>query len=147
MNLRFLSCRKYRRLSYIQRDRDLNVSEVRFMGEHETVCDICAPQMQLGFSALNMLRDSAMEPEYKPTFDERVIRRVKVETVRASMRYWSPAMIGAAVAGLVVLAAMQMIAQSSQLPSFHVPNGEARVYTPAFPHTLDTGHSVRSLNQ
>jgi len=87
-----------------------------------------------------MLRmTGAMEPMAAENFDERILRRHKVETVRAGVRYWSPAMMGAAVAGLVVLAAMQMIAQSSKLPSFKVPGSEARLSSPAIP-------SLNSLN-
>ncbi len=95
--------------------------------------------MQEAADALDILRMEALEAETKENFDERLLRRHKVASVRSSIRYWKPALMGAAVAGLVVLAAMQMIAQSSHLPSFKVPASEARLSSPAIP-------SLHSLN-
>lgn len=95
--------------------------------------------MQKAADAFNMLRSEAFEAMPLANYDDRLLRKHKLQTVRASVSYWSPAMLGAAVAGLVVLAAMQMIAQSSHLPSFKVPASEARLSSPAIP-------SVERLN-
>lgn len=97
--------------------------------------------MQLASAAFDMLRGAALEPACKPHFEERVVRRLKVETTKAKIGYWSPAVLGAAVAGLLFLAALQMIAQSGSLPAFHVPGGEARLSSPAFPSSLSDSDS------
>jgi len=143
---RFFGCGKYRWLSYEALDRDLSEPELEFIARHETSCGRCEKHMAKSFAALNMLRGQALEASPRASFDERVLRRYRVVTLRASLRYWSPAMIGAAVAGLVILAALQMISTTSQLPAFSTPRGEARLATPAFPDTLDS-NSIRSFNQ
>ena len=143
---KFFGCGKYRWLSYEALDRDLNQKEKEFVEQHEANCVRCEGYMAKGFAALNMLRGQALEPAPKLSFDERVLRRYRVISVKASLRYWSPAVIGAAVAGLVILAALQMISQTSQLPAFSNPRGEARLATPAFPDTLDSD-SIRFVNQ
>jgi len=143
---RFFGCGKYRWLSYEALDRDLTPREEKFVARHECTCGRCEKHMSKGFAALNMLRGQALEASPKASFDERVLRRWRVISVRGSLGYWSPAMIGAAVAGLVILAALQMISQTSQLPAFSTPRGEARLATPAFPDTLDA-NTIRFLNQ
>jgi len=140
--VKLFGCRKYLRLSYDARDRELKPREERFLSRHSAVCEPCSHVAEEGAFALNLLRACVIEPEVKHNFDERVIRRLRVQTVGTSLRYWSPAIIGAGVAGLVILAALQMIAQSSKLPSFHVPGGEARLTNtmPAFPPSLETAN-------
>ncbi|HEY3782825.1 MAG TPA: hypothetical protein VGL56_17210 [Fimbriimonadaceae bacterium] len=134
MNLNMFGCKKYKKLSFDQRDRELTPGEIAFMGAHEERCEECARSMESASFALDALRGEFMEPVPCPNFESKVIRQYRIESKRASLRYWSPAVVGAAVAGLVVLAAMQMIAQSSQLPSFKVPTGEARLSKPAIPN-------------
>jgi len=140
---RVFGCRKYRKLCYDRRDRWLAPKEMSFMSRHEAVCPTCERRMQVAVVALNMLRQETLEAGTRPNFDERVLRRFKVESMRLSLNYWSPALIGAAVGGLVVLAAMQMIAQSSHLPSFRVPAGEARLSSPAFPNLETSDYQSR----
>ncbi len=134
MNLNMIGCKKYKKLSYDQRDRELTEAEHAFMASHEDQCEECGKTMESAAFALDILREQALEPEPTPNFESKVIRQYRIEAKRSSLRYWSPAVVGAAVAGLVVLAAMQMIAQSSQLPSFKVPAGEARLSKPAIPN-------------
>ena len=82
-----------------------------------------------------MLRGMAMEHEVSRAFDERVIRRLRVQTVKESLNYWSPAVLGAAIACLAVLAAMQMMSKPSSLPPLHMGATEARHMTsgPVYP--------------
>jgi hypothetical protein len=75
--------------------------------------------------ALNMLRMAALEPEIAPTFDERILRRHRVHTVRASLRYWSPALLGCAIAVTAMFAGLEMVSQPSQLPVFRAVNIES----------------------
>lgn len=138
MSQRVFGCRKYRKLAYEARDRVLTDAEILFMQKHEAVCLACEHEMQQSAVALNLLSEAQLEPEISPNFDTRIIRRLKTEFIRSSFKYWSPAMVGAAVGALVILAAIQMIAQSSRLPSLSVPGGSEarRLATPAFPSSL-----------
>lgn len=145
MTNRFFGCGKYRWLSYEALDRKLNEREQAFVDEHPNKCVRCEPHMARGFAALNMLRGQALEAEPRANFTERVIRRYRVESVRASLRYWSPAVIGAAVAGLVVLAALQMISETSQLPAFQPQSQQTkRFMQPAFPNLENFGQPTVS---
>jgi hypothetical protein len=138
LKLKLLGCRKYRKLSYVRRDRELSVGEELFLEKHLTVCNTCELEASYGMIALDLLKQITLEAEPKPNFNDRLLRRLKIENLKTSARYWSPAFIGAAVAGLVVLAALQMIAQPSQLPSLHLRGNEARNFTtPAFPQTIE----------
>jgi predicted anti-sigma-YlaC factor YlaD len=139
VKLNFYACARYRKLSYASRDRVLNDREQKFVDEHAAICPECAQSVQQANDAFDMLRLEAFEAAPLANYDDRLLRKHKLQTVRASVSYWSPAMLGAGVAGLVVLAAMQMIAQSSHLPSFKVPASEARLSSPAIP-------SVERLN-
>jgi hypothetical protein len=82
---------------------------------------------------LNFLRAAAIEVDVHPQFEERVIRKLKVQTTRESIQYWSPALAGACIAGLAVIAALQMITRSAELPHVRLNGGEARMMTHAHP--------------
>lgn len=125
-------------------DRILTPVESRFLDRHRAVCAECGRVEEEGDRALQMLRLAILEPEASPRFDARVLRRAQVDAVRARFGYWSPALFGAAIAGIAILAAMQMIADSSRLPAIHVPGGDAPQLTrhdPAFP-ALDDAATV-----
>ena len=129
MSFRLFGCTKYRRLSNERFDRDLSLAEREFMAKHRSVCAGCRVTESQGNTALNMLRLAAMEPEFdvvdKPHFEERILRRLRVQATRESVRYWSPAFFGAAIAGLSVLAALQLVsAQPTVSPNLH-PDGSA----------------------
>ena len=77
--------------------------------------------------ALNMLRESRLDPSTSGSgFDIRVIRRVRLQTVRLSVQYWSPAIFGAAIAAVALVSALQMLARTSELPVFRAGASEAR---------------------
>lgn len=57
--------------------------------------------------SLDLLRGAFMDADVAPSFDRRVVRRAKVSVVRDGFRYWSPAVIGGAVAAGLLLAAVQ----------------------------------------
>jgi len=76
--------------------------------------------------ALSMLRGAALEPELTPNFNDRLIRRWHVHSVQDSVRFWSPAFIGAVVAALLVLASLQLVSRSAQLPMVNLNGHEAR---------------------
>ena len=77
--------------------------------------------------ALNMLRESRLEPSASGMgFDIRVIRRVRLQSVRLSVQYWSPALFGAAIAAVALVSALQMLSRTSELPVFRAGTSEAR---------------------
>jgi hypothetical protein len=95
-----------------------------------------------------MLRDSALEHVPDANFDERVLRKLKVAQVRSGFQYWSPAMIGAAVASVVLLAALQMIAQPSNLPTIKMPGGSAfRYSSPQLPELTNISKETRQVDR
>lgn|GEM_PF-1136737 len=131
MNFRLFGCTKYKRLSHERFDRDLSLAEREFIAKHRAVCSECRVVEAQGNTALNMLRMAAAEePEFEGAFatdhfEERVIRRLQIQTARESVRYWSPAFVGAAIAGLIVLTALQLVSVGSSGPVPGRPDGAA----------------------
>lgn len=122
-----LGCSKFKKLASEELDRSLTPRESAFMQRHRECCDECRDLQSQSSLALNFLRASAMEVEVHPMFDERIIRKLRVQTTRDSIRYWSPAVAGAFIAGLAVVAALQMITRSAELPHVRIPGGESRL--------------------
>lgn len=83
---------------------------------HQTACRTCGDRMNSMNLALDMLRSQTLEPTASPSFDQRVARMVKLDRVRHSLAYWSPALVGAAVAALVLLTAIQIVSGPSTVP-------------------------------
>jgi hypothetical protein len=127
--MRVFGCSKFRRLANEEMDRTLTASEKDFVQRHQAVCSECSESQSQSSLALNFLRASAIEVDVHPMFEERVIRKLKVQTTRESIGYWSPAVAGAFIAGLAVIAALQMITRSADLPHVRFP-GEANNRVP-----------------
>ncbi len=142
--MRVFGCGKFRRLSSDSLDRDLSPREAGYLHKHRIVCPPCAQTEVQSSLALNMLRSATLEVEASPMFEERVIRKLRVQTTRESLRYWSPAVAGAFIAGLAVVAALQMITRSADLPHVRLPGGEARRITISTP-ILDWNANEPSL--
>ena len=127
MRARFFGCGKFGWLVSESEDRLLSAKEVSFLDRHRDVCWDCARREEATSLALNMLRESRLEPNGAETgFDIRVIRRVRLQTVRLSVQYWSPAIFGAAIAAVALVSALQMLARTSELPVFRTGASEAR---------------------
>ncbi|HMS54298.1 MAG TPA: hypothetical protein PKA27_02765 [Fimbriimonadaceae bacterium] len=92
---------------------------------HTISCSDCSSDREELSLALDMLRGSSMDFEPSPQFDERLLRRVQVDRVRHSLNYWSPAFVGAAVAALVILTAIQIVSGPAEMPSIKFGNGRA----------------------
>lgn len=120
-----LSCRRFRRLAHETQDRALTHREQGFLESHRRRCAACRLAETQGALALSMLRMAAIDAQPAPQFEERVLRRYKVQRVQASLQFWSPALIGAFVAGITVLAALQIVSNSSSLPALQTPGGQA----------------------
>lgn len=125
MTLRIFGCRKFSRLISERADRELKGSEERFLDRHRQVCAECRRSEAADDCVLNLLRASALEPEIAPMFDDRVIRRLRVQTVRESLNYWSPALVGAAIACGALFVALHLAALPSQMKTADQPRGEA----------------------
>jgi hypothetical protein len=137
MKVRFFGCGKFGWLSSESEDRPLTEIERSFMERHRAVCNDCVRREEAAAMALNMLRESGIEAEQPArSYDLRLIRRVRVQAVRASAQYWSPVVFGAAIATLVLVGALQLVSRSGQLPVFRAGTSEARrirIEAPAFP--------------
>ncbi len=127
---RIFGCKKFIRLTSEQEDRDLNPSEERFLSRHREVCEECAQVARTTSNALNMLRLAAMEPEIEPMFEDRVIRKLKVQQVKESLNYWSPALVGAAIACAVIFVTLHLASSPTQMKRANLNSNEARRETP-----------------
>jgi hypothetical protein len=130
--MRVFGCAKFKRLTSADLDRDLSGRERLFVERHREVCDECSESEQQSCLAMNFLRSAAFdEVEVSSNFDDRVLKKLRVQTSRESFGYWSPAIAGAFVAGLAVIAALQIITRSAELRHIRVPGAEARRVSPA----------------
>ena len=59
--------------------------------------------------SLSFFRSQMLEPEPAPDFDQRAIRAIRLGIARQRARAWSPAFVGAGIAALAILAALQLI--------------------------------------
>ncbi len=138
MIVRIFGCKKFSRLLSERDDRDLAVSEERFLERHRVACVDCRRSERTSESALNMLRAASLEPEIAPMFEDRVIRKLKVQTVKESLNYWSPALVGAGIACIALFVALHLAASPAQLNKTEVTTGEAERYiAPATKPNLD----------
>lgn len=74
-----------------------------------------------------MLRMAALEPEVQPMFEDRVIRRLQVQQVKDSLNYWSPALVGACLAGLVIIVTLRLASAPPQLNPAHLPSAQSNL--------------------
>ncbi len=114
-------------------DRDLSAKEVRFLARHREVCPECESQESSMHCSLNMLRAATIDVEPAAHFDERLIRRVKIQRVKESLSYWTPGLIGCAVAAIAIFATLHVLTLNVQKGSVVLPAGEARRGPTAFP--------------
>jgi hypothetical protein len=127
LGTRLFGCGKFKWLCIERFDRDLSEKENRFYRMHRDVCFVCLRYEQQATNAMNLVGCAAIEPEISPTFNEDVVLKFRAQRKRAALTYWSPALAGAAVAGVVLATALQIITRSSELPQFNNPRGEARL--------------------
>ncbi|MBX3117654.1 MAG: hypothetical protein KF784_01200 [Fimbriimonadaceae bacterium] len=142
MKFRLFGCTKFSRLLSDAQDRLITDSERRYMDRHRTVCPNCRKKERESDLALNMLRMAAFDVDPEPQFDQRVLRRHKLDTVREDIRYWSPTVWGAAFAVVAIFAALQMVSRSAQLPVFHGPGTDAKRVTSEAPLIPDWNPGV-----
>jgi hypothetical protein len=130
------SCRRFQRLIDDREERGLTGRELSFLDAHRAHCPACRKSESICSVSLNMLRDARIEPEPDPHFIDTVVRKAKLQQTRGTWAYWSPALIGAGVACLAVLAAFQLLTPTSRKP--YTGAGEANRTPVAAPYpTLD----------
>jgi len=69
---------------------------------------------------------ATLEPDITPMFEDRVIRRLKVQQVKESLNYWSPALVGAGIACIVIFVTLHLAASPAKMKEANMPDGEAR---------------------
>ena len=131
MTLRLFGCKKFRQLSSEQDDRTLSIREDRFLNRHREVCDECRRAELTTSCALNMLRMATLEPEVAPMFEDRVLRKLKVQQVRESLNYWSPALVGAGIACGVIFVTLHLASFPSQTKRANLHAGQAKREAPS----------------
>ncbi|MBS1714755.1 MAG: hypothetical protein JST30_10515 [Armatimonadetes bacterium] len=60
-------------------------------------------------SLSGLLREASLDTEAGDAFVGQTLRRVKLDRGARSLRFWLPAIVGAAVAGLAALSAVEML--------------------------------------
>jgi hypothetical protein len=121
-----LACKRFRKLWNDRDVRELSKGELGYLDRHKEMCDDCREFELSSALSLGILREATLEPEVSVGFDERVLRKVRVQTVRESLGYWSPALIGAGIACIAIFAAVQIAAIPVQPKRALLPDGEAR---------------------
>ncbi len=131
-----LGCHKFWKFARLQDERQLHEAERAFLNKHIESCAKCARLYSIERQALQFLQDSAIEPVEGSHFEARLIRRWRVANARQAANYWSPALAGACIAGVAVLAALQILGRSSELRPLNLTSEESRrtvSSTPLFP--------------
>lgn len=130
------SCSRFRRLSNHSLDKELASDEGAFLVEHASKCAFCS-EYHNSNELIFELRGFDLGASVSDTFDRRVIRKLNIQIVQESLRFWSPALIGAAIAGIAFLAIIQSVVQPKQMPAFVPGVTEARIHSsgslPEFP--------------
>lgn len=73
-----------------------------------------------------LLKEVRIEPEVdEEKFARDVLRLNRVGMVKRSLVYWSPAIVGASVASMALLALLQMLTSSSNMKPIRILNGDA----------------------
>jgi anti-sigma-K factor RskA len=136
----FTSRKHAERLMEESRDRLLSPSEQRIVARYPDV----QSKLERANMALDLLRDSSMEPVTNGLeFERRIVRRLRNQRTSDGLKYWSPALIGAAVAAVALVAALQIVTRANELPALNRPMAEARNQVKAVPLDLPKSNLLR----
>jgi hypothetical protein len=133
MIVKVFGCRRFRQLLNDREDRPLHGQEEAFLARHREACADCRTCESSHQLSLNMLRSASLDPEPAAHFDERVIRRLRLQQVRESLGYWRPAFVGAMLACVALFATLHVLSLDAPRSSIHLPSGEALRERSAFP--------------
>jgi len=135
---------RYLHLRAAEQDRSLTARELRFVQRYRGRNPECEIEDSLEEQGLDALRGLAVAEEADvPSFDRRVLRRWRVQSVKQTARYWTPALCGAAVAAIALLAMLQILSAAQGPKPLSTPGTEAqRSDRPTFP---DLGGGIDSV--
>ncbi len=78
-----------------------------------------------------LLLNSRIEPEIdEARFNLKVSRHFRLQMTRQSVTYWTPALVGASVASVALLALLQLLGSSSNMKPIRLLNGDAASVQP-----------------
>ena len=99
-----------------------------------------------GFEGLDlMLKEATIEHDPGEGFDKSVIRRVVLDRGARTLKFWMPAIVGAIVAGVAVLSAVEVVSMAPARKAVNVRGQEARaVKRPAIPDFSDPGGTLEA---
>jgi hypothetical protein len=126
VKVRLFGCKKFGRLLNEREDRSLSQKEQGFLEKHRSVCYACKKEDSASVLSLNMLREAAIDQTPAASFDERLLRRIRINRVRESLGYWTPALIGGSIACAALFVTLHMLSAPATPNSATIPNGEAR---------------------
>lgn len=121
----FGKCSRYRRFKLLCEDGMASARQEAFVRAHEQTCTNCAAEHTKTMDALSALRSAVIEPEPDPGFESRFIRRWRVESRARAVSYWMPAIAGAVVASVALLAVLQILFASPARENADLKNREA----------------------
>jgi hypothetical protein len=139
----FFGRRKYVALLNEQQDRPLTEREEAFLARYRAAHPECLEEEALHDEGFAMLRGLASDEDHGAAerFEHRVIRCYRIQKVKDTAAYWSPAICGALVAAIALLAMFQLVGRSSTMPPIDVTGNEARRLDPPKPVFPSLPHS------
>lgn len=132
----FNKCERYRRLKHLAEDGKATLRQESFVAKHEAGCQDCAEEHALTLQALEFLKSNVIEPEPDPTFESRFIRRWRVEKRARAVSYWMPAVVGAVVASVALLAVLQILFAAPGSEKIDLEGREAQLTIPSYGETV-----------
>lgn len=123
-----LVCLQFRKLAREGQDRSFTEKEADLMEAHRAKCPRCADYETSMVGSLISLRGSELPIEAAEGYTMRVAKKAWVVCQRDTARYWSPALCGAAVAGLLLIALVQLANRGREVNYFRPTTQDARRY-------------------
>lgn len=122
-------CDRFSRLLSERADRDLTPAEARFFDRHMAECPGCAREAGISGLSLDILRTLRVEETESSGFEDRVVSVWKQTRLRRDLGYWSPALVGAAVSAIALVAVLNATARTPKSGYQAPATSEARRLT------------------
>ncbi len=110
------SCQRFSRLLSESRDRELTHGEEGFLSSHALRCTPCAKLESQTFDCLAELRGATLDLQPSEGFGDGVVAAFREGRKSLGFGYWSPAVMGAAIAGIAVLCALTIVTKTVESP-------------------------------
>ena len=138
----FNACAKYRRIKLLSEDGRASQRQEAFLSRHEQACDKCQTDHAVTMAAMAALRAAAFEPAPDLGFESRFIRRWRVEQRARAVSYWMPAVAGAVVASVAMMAVLQILFAAPRANDVNLKDREAQLSTERQLDIPDFGDSL-----